>query len=81
MKVEAGMTDVSRVISFSAAAEEKQCSRATLYRAAGDGRLNAVEVGDRQMIVKDKKWASFEPEFIGRRAQKYKNDDSSTDST
>ena len=63
------MPTVDDVLSFSAAAELKECSRTTLYRAADDGRLNDVTVGGRRMIVEDEKWSSFEPERVGARAQ------------
>jgi predicted site-specific integrase-resolvase len=72
------MPETSDVISFSDAARKKGCSRATLYRAVDDGRLNGVQVSDRQMIVKDEKWTAFEPEFIGRRAQKLSDDNDSS---
>jgi excisionase family DNA binding protein len=62
------------LISFSAAARELECSRTTLYRAADDGRLNDVEVGGRRMLVKDEAWEDFEPNFVGRRAQKFDQD-------
>ena len=64
------MCDVTDVISFSQAAEQKSCSRATLYRAVDDGRLNDVVVGERRMLIRDEKWKDFEPEFIGLRARK-----------
>lgn len=64
------MCDVNDVISFSQAAEQKSCSRATLYRAVDDGRLNDVVVGDRRMLIQDEKWNDFEPEIIGLRARK-----------
>jgi excisionase family DNA binding protein len=64
------MCDVTDVISFSQAAEQKSCSRATLYRAVDDGRLNDVVVGDRRMLIQDEKWNDFEPEIIGLRARK-----------
>lgn len=70
------MTDISDVISFSDAAKEKGCGRNTLYRAAEDGRINDVKVGNRRMIVQDEKWDAFQPEYIGRRAQKYSDDNS-----
>jgi excisionase family DNA binding protein len=63
------------LISFSDAAREIDCSRATLYRAVDDGRLNDVEVGGRQLLVKDEAWETFEPHPVGRRAQKLKRDD------
>lgn len=75
-KVNGTMPDTTDVISFSEAAQEKDCSRTTLYRAADDGRLNDTDVGGRRMIVKDEKWQAFEPEFIGGRAEKYSDDTS-----
>lgn len=74
------MPDISEVISFSDAARQKGCSRTTLYRAVDDGRLNDVHVGDRRMLVKDEKWEAFEPKFIGRRAEKFKDDTSTSSS-
>ena len=67
------MCDVTDVISFSQAAEQKSCSRATLYRAVDDGRLNDVVVGERRMLIQDGRWKDFEPEFIGMRARKLNN--------
>jgi excisionase family DNA binding protein len=64
------MVHISDVISFTAAAKVKKCGRNTLYRAANDGRLNAVEVSGRQMLVRDQKWEEFEPKVIGHRARK-----------
>jgi excisionase family DNA binding protein len=63
------MPDIEEVISFTEAAKVKDCGRNTLYRAADDGRLNAVEVGGRRMIVQDEKWTSFQPNLIGHRAR------------
>jgi len=64
------MPSTSDVISFSAAAEKKGCSRTTLYRACDDGRLTDAEVGDRRMIVMDDQWEAFEPKTVGARAQR-----------
>lgn len=64
------------VIPFSTAAEEKNCSRTTLYRAADDGRLNTTQVGTFRMIVKDETWEAFEPKMVGARAQRAKDDTS-----
>jgi len=58
------------VITFSDAAREIGCSRTTLYRAADDGRLTAVEVGGRKMILKDDAWEGFEPKLKGARVRK-----------
>lgn len=68
------MTDASDLISFSEAAEDKQCSRTTLYKAADDGRLNDLEVGRRRMLVRDEKYEQFEPEWTGARAAQAKED-------
>ncbi len=62
--------DPDDLISFSDAAREIGCSRTTLYRAAGDGRLNDVEVGGRRMLIKDEAWEDFEPNLTGARVQK-----------
>lgn len=58
------------VITFSDAAREVGCSRTTLYRAVDDGRLMAVEVGGRKMILKDEAWDAFEPKLKGARVRK-----------
>jgi len=63
------MPDVEDLITFTEAAKEKDCGRTTLYRAAWDGRINTVEVGDRNMIVKDEKYRTFKPEWRGQRAR------------
>ena len=55
-------------ISFTDAAEEKDCGRNTLYRAARDGRINAVEIAGRKLIIKDDQYAEFTPVHTGRRA-------------
>jgi len=65
------------LISFSDAAREIDCSRATLYRAVDDGRLNDVEVGGRRLLVKDEEWEAFEPNLVGRRAQKLSDEEES----
>jgi excisionase family DNA binding protein len=63
------MPSVEDLISITDAAEHFACSRTTLYRAIKDGRLNAVEVGGRTMLVKDDAWQAFEPVRIGGRAR------------
>lgn len=63
------MPDIEDVITFTDAAEDKNCGRTTLYRAADDGRLNTVEVGNRRMLVMDEKYEAFEPEWRGRRTR------------
>ena len=62
------MTDAADLISFSEAAEAKECSRTTLYKAANDGRLNDTEVGGRRMLIIDEAYEKFEPEWTGARA-------------
>ncbi|MCS3676232.1 excisionase family DNA binding protein [Salinibacter ruber] len=72
---------VEDLISYSNAAQEIGCSRATLYRAVDDGRLRDMEVGGRRMLVKDEDWESFEPNSVGRRAQRSEqNEDTSSSS-
>jgi excisionase family DNA binding protein len=68
--------DPSNLVSISDAAREKDCSRTTLYRAIDDGRLNAVEVGDRQMLIRDEDFKAFEPRWKGQRVRKHRDDDS-----
>jgi len=67
---------IDDVLSFSDAAREKGCSRTTLYRAVEDGRLNAVEVGGRRMLVQDEAWAAFEPKLKGGRVRKLEREES-----
>jgi len=67
------------LLSISDAAREIGCSRTTLYRAIGDGRLTGVEVGGRKMIVKDEAWEDFEPNFVGARAQKIEQEDNTSE--
>lgn len=62
-------------ISITDAAKEKRCSRATLYRAAKEGRINAVQVAGRKLVVEDDTWAAFEPNRVGRRAAMLSGDD------
>jgi excisionase family DNA binding protein len=71
--------DPENLITISEAAEEVGCSRTTVYRALEDGRLHGVEVGDRQMVVRDEAFSAFEPEFTGFRREKY--EDGGRDST
>jgi excisionase family DNA binding protein len=66
--------DPDDLISFSDAAREIGCSRTTLYRAVGDGRLNDIEVGGRRMLLKDEAWADFEPRLKGGRVRKLEQD-------
>lgn len=58
------------VLTFSAAAEEKECSRTTLYRAVGDGRLDTAKVGQMDMIARNEKYEGFTPKNRGARAQR-----------
>jgi excisionase family DNA binding protein len=66
------------LISFSEAAREVGCSRSTLYRAADDGRLTDVEVGERRMLIKDEAWEDFEPRLKGGRVRKLQCEDANT---
>lgn len=68
---------IDDVLSFSDAARKKGCSRTTLYRAARDGRLNAVDVGGRRMIVRDAAWDAFEPKLKGGRVRKLEREEGS----
>lgn len=72
------MTDASDLISFSQAAEDKDCGRTTLYRAANEGRLNDTEVGGRRMLIKDEAYQQFAPKETGARihGNKHTDDDS-----
>jgi excisionase family DNA binding protein len=70
--------DPDDLISFSDAAREIGCSRTTLYRAADDGRLNAIEVGGRRMLIKDEAWDKFEPNLVGARMEKLEEEDEDT---
>ena len=63
------------VTTFSEAAEEKSCGRATLYRAVEDGRLNTAEVGKRDMILRDEKYRAFTPKNTGFRRRKQSGDE------
>ena len=67
--------ELDDLISFTDAAREIGCSRATLYRATKDGRLNDVEVSGRRMLVKDEAWEDFEPLLRGTRVQKIEQDE------
>ena len=67
------------LLSISDAAREIGCSRTTLYRAIGDGRLTGVEVGGRKMIVRDEAWEDFEPNFVGARAQKIEQENDTSE--
>lgn len=71
--------DPEDLITISAASEEKNCSRTTLYRAISDGRLNGIEVGDRQMLVKNETFEAFEPKWKGARVQRMKEKDGGTE--
>jgi excisionase family DNA binding protein len=62
------------LISFTDAAREIGCSRATLYRASKEGRLNDVKVSGRQMLIKDEAWEDFEPRLRGGRVRKLEQD-------
>lgn len=72
------MPDASDLITFTEAAEDKNCGRNTLYRAVDDGRLNAVTVGDRKMLIQDEEYEAFVPKETGARV--HRNRGSSTDS-
>ena len=64
------MPHVRDLISFTDAAHTKGCSRTTLYRAARDGRLTAINVGERQMLVQNDDFRAFEPKRKGARVRK-----------
>lgn len=49
---------------------DRDCGRNTLYRAVDDGRLNAVMVGDRKMLVQDDEYEAFEPKETGARVHR-----------
>lgn len=68
--------DPSDLISISDAADEKNCSRTTIYRAIEDDRLNAAEVSDRQMVIRDEVYEGFEPRWKGQRVRRHRDDDS-----
>jgi len=72
------MPGLDDVISFTDAAEEKNCGRTTLWRAANDGRLNTIEVAGRRVLVKDEKFEAFEPEWKGQRVQQHGTDEESS---
>lgn len=69
------MPNHTNLVSFSEAAREKDCSRTTLYRAANDGRIKAVTVGDRRMLVQDADYEAFEPRWKGGRVRKLDEQD------
>lgn len=71
------MPDVEDLITFTEAAEDKDCGRNTLYRAVDDGRLNAVKVGDRKMLVMDEKYRQFQPKWTGARARRDQGEETS----
>lgn len=56
-----------RVISVTEAADQKNCGRATVYRALNDDRLSPIEIGGRKMVLKDKKYEDFCPRPRGTR--------------
>lgn len=63
--------DPENLITVSAAADAKGCSRTTIYRAIDDSRLTGVEVGNRKMVVHNAAFTGFEPEMTGYRREKY----------
>ena len=68
--------DPSDLISISTAAETKNCSRTTIYRAIDDGRLTSVEAGGRQMVVRNAEFEDFTPQWKGQRVRRHRDDDS-----
>ena len=60
-------------ITFTDAAEVKDCGRNTLYRAADDGRINTAEIAGRNLIVRDDAFEEFEPMNKGARAARQKS--------
>jgi len=65
--------DPDSLVTVSDAAEANDCSRTTIYRALEDGRLTGVEVGGRQMVVRDGAFDAFEPVYTGFRREKYED--------
>jgi hypothetical protein len=57
--------DQPNVVTFTAAAEEKDCGRTTLYRARDRGDINTVKVGNTTMIRRDDAFADWEPRGAG----------------
>lgn len=58
------------VVTFSAAATEKDVHRSTLYRAADRGELSVVKIGTLQMLARDEAYRGWQPQEIGGRARK-----------
>ena len=55
------------VVSFTAAADEKDCHRSSLYRARDRGELTVVQVGNRGMILRDDAFENWQPKGPGGR--------------
>ena len=58
------------VTTFTAGAEEKDCSRLTLYRAADRGEIHTAEVGGTRMILLDDAFAEWQPQETGGRVHR-----------
>jgi len=59
------MPDQPNVVTFTAAAEEKDCGRTTLYRARDRGEINTVKIGNTTMIRRDDAFADWKPRGAG----------------
>lgn len=61
------------VVSFTAAAEEKDCHRSSLYRARDRGELTIVKVGNTSMILRNDAFEAWEPRGPGGRLRSEPN--------
>ena len=58
------------VITITEAAKQKSCTRQALYNAIKRGDLDAVSVGQYQMIVRDEKFKDFQIKETGGKLHK-----------
>ena len=56
--------------SVAEAADEKKCTKATLYQALDSERLTEFRVGKSRLIVNDEKYRAFEVLETGGRSHK-----------
>ena len=51
---------MARVLSVPVAADEKGCSRQTIYNALDRGALNELRTGKTRLVIRDKAYDAFE---------------------
>ena len=57
----------ANVLPVPAAAEEKGCTRQTIYNALDRGELTETRIGNTRLVLLDAQWKVWTPKDTGRR--------------